>query len=80
MKVNEHLLQLIKHDLDKLNEAAIIVDGKYIKPGGCYYFGTDPLHVLYNTNCPGIIKTEIEKIITTHIPDVEDGIFKQAEG
>lgn len=80
MKVDAHIAQLIQRDLEKLNASGIMVDGKPIDPGSCYYFGADPLHVLYNTNCPDMLKKEIEKIITTYIPDVENGTFKQAEG
>lgn len=79
MKVNDHTAQQIKKDLEKLNETDMVIDGRKVKPCTCYYFDTDPLHVLYNTNCPEMLKNEIERIIKTHIPDAEDSTFKQAE-
>lgn len=79
MRVSDEVASLIKEELKKLDESNVVVDGKNIKPCNCYYFDSNPLHVLYNINCPESLKREIERIIKTYIPDVESSTFRQAK-
>lgn len=61
--IQPHALEMVKAELMQLDNESLLLDGKYIKPSNCYYFGSNPLHVLYNTNCPESLKEKIETIL-----------------
>ena len=61
--IQPHSLEMVKAELMQLDNENLLLDGKYIKPSNCYYFGSNPLHVLYNTNCPESLKEKIETIL-----------------
>jgi hypothetical protein len=65
------ITEKIKRELDALDQEFVPVDGKYIKPSSCYYFGAHPAHILYNTNCPETLKAKINAILLKYIPDDE---------
>lgn len=56
----------LQAELNDLNNTFVEVDGRQLKAGDCYYFGTNPVHLLYNTNCPDTLKIIIEKIIAKY--------------
>ncbi|MFT3680155.1 MAG: hypothetical protein QM791_07765 [Ferruginibacter sp.] len=60
-------LEMLKKELSQLDECSIDIDGKNLRAGSCYYIGYNPLHVLYNTNCPESLKEKIESIISKYI-------------
>ncbi|MEO5592907.1 MAG: hypothetical protein ABIR15_10615 [Chitinophagaceae bacterium] len=57
---------LIQQELNQLEEKLILLEGKLIKPSQCYHFSQDPLHILYNTNCPEDLMEKIEAIIVKY--------------
>lgn len=61
--IEPHALEMVKAELMQLDKENVLVDGKELKPSNCYYFGSNPLHVLYNTNCPESLKEKIETIL-----------------
>ena len=65
-------VNLIEQDLAQLDETPVLLDGKLIKPSQCYKFSGNPLHVLYNTNCPDDLMGKIEAIMLKHKPANED--------
>ena len=58
---NEH--ELFLEELEKLDEELIEVDGRKMKPSQCYHIGLDPIHILYNQNCPESLKDKINSIL-----------------
>lgn len=61
--IEPHALEMVKAELMQLDEKNVLVDGKELRPSNCYYFGSNPLHILYNTNCPESLKEKIEHIL-----------------
>ena len=54
---------LIQQELDELEEEAVLLDGKLVKPSQCYRFSANPPYILYNTNCPEDLMEKIEAIL-----------------
>jgi hypothetical protein len=59
----------IKAELTELDNSLVEIDGRKLKPSNCYYFEANPAHILYNTNCPQILKEKIDRIILKYVPD-----------
>ena len=53
----------IQEELSLLDNQTIKADGIYLKPSQCYRFSLNPLHVLFNTNCPKNLKTKVLAIL-----------------
>ena len=69
-KLNRSGIERIKAELSELDRQLIDADGIQLKPSQCYHFGIDPLHVLFNTNCPDDLKQKVQKIISRHVATV----------
>lgn len=69
-KVNKFGIERIKAELSELDREMVKADGILLKPSQCYHFGADPLHVLFNTNCPDDLKQKVQDIISRHVADV----------
>jgi hypothetical protein len=76
MNVSKENVEKLQEELLKLDTTNVVVNGKFIKPSSCYYLGSQPLHVLYNTNCPDTLKEIIDDIITKYSAKDEDGSHK----
>ena len=63
----------IKAELSALDAEMLDIEGEKIKPSQCYHFEGDPLHVLFNTNCPDSLREKIKMIISKYIPSYETG-------
>jgi hypothetical protein len=74
-KVPPELEEKIKAELEQLNRSYVEVNGKPVNPGNCYYFDTNPPHVLYNTNCPDSLKERINQIISKYILEDEGSAY-----
>lgn len=59
-------VQKIMNELQQLDQGYIDADGISLKPSQCYYVGTDPFHILFNTNCPDSLKQRIETIVSLY--------------
>jgi hypothetical protein len=59
-------LNKVKAELGELDRYFVEIDGKKFKPSQCYRFDPDPVHVLYNTNCPDGLRKKIEAIISRY--------------
>ena len=58
-------------ELKALDSELVPVDGSLLKPSQCYHFETDPVHLLFNTNCPDDLRQKINAIVQKHIPENE---------
>lgn len=65
-------LPKLKAELEGLDMAYVEVEGKQVKPSSCYYFGDSPAHILYNTNCPEMLRHTIEDILQKYITDDDE--------
>jgi len=52
----------IKQAMDELGRQTVLADGTPIEACQCYYFSLNPLHVLFNDNCPEVLKENIRSI------------------
>jgi len=59
----------IRLALSHLDKEKIQIEGASMKPSECYHFSTDPLHLLFNTNCPESLKEKISGIVQQYYPD-----------
>jgi hypothetical protein len=66
-------LEKLQKELKELDKELVQVDGGHLKPSQCYRFETDPVHMMYNTNCPDSLKQKIEAILSRHLPTYESG-------
>jgi hypothetical protein len=55
--------QLLLHELEKIEEAVVVLDDKELKPSQCFHIESDPPHVLFNENCPESLKIRINEIL-----------------
>jgi hypothetical protein len=60
-----------KEELGELERELVQIDGKHLKPSQCYRFNVDPVHVLFNTNCPDSLKKKINSIIAKYTKSEE---------
>lgn len=66
------LVQKIQSELNELDREFVTIDGKTMKPSQCFRFSADPMHVLFNTNCPDTLKERVNAIIAKYSPRDED--------
>jgi hypothetical protein len=66
-ELNKFDVERIKAELSELDRETVDADGVRLKPSQCYHFEADPLHVLFNTNCPDTLKRRVQEIISRHI-------------
>ena len=70
--VNPTIIDSIKAELEGLDKNMVRIDGRELKPSQCYRIELDPVHVLFNTNCPDDLRVKVESILSKYIPGVED--------
>lgn len=66
-------LENLVSELNELDKEMVTIDGVALKPSQCYHFGTDPVHLLFNINCPERLKEKVNAIIAKHLPEYESG-------
>ena len=54
--------QALKAAMDALGNRTVLIDGTEMPACKCYYFSLNPLHVLFNDNCPELLKESIRSI------------------
>jgi hypothetical protein len=65
---DESKLNQLKVELADLDRETVEVDGIKLKPSQCYRLETDPAHVLFNTNCPCLLKERIQALMSKYLP------------
>ncbi|MGC4038649.1 MAG: hypothetical protein QM764_21985 [Chitinophagaceae bacterium] len=66
--LSQDSVKKIMTELELLDQGLVEADGLQLKPSQCYYVGTDPFHILYNTNCPDSLKERIDSIVSFYLP------------
>ena len=64
-------------ELGELDRQLVWVEGKLLKPSQCFRYETDPLHYMFNTNCPEELKEKVQAIFNKHIPAYENRASQQ---
>ncbi len=59
------------NELKGLDKELVEIGGLHLKPSQCYHFETDPVHILFNTNCPDDLRQKIQDILTKYLPGDE---------
>jgi hypothetical protein len=67
--IDQALIDKVKFELGELERESVSIGDKLLKPSQCYRFGTNPLHVMFNTNCPDSLKEKVERILFKYLPD-----------
>lgn len=62
------ILNKIRAELGELDRELVTIDGKVLKPSQCFRFSADPMHILFNTNCPDTLKQRVNAIIAKYSP------------
>lgn len=65
-QLDAQIIEKMKAELGELDRDAVIIDGIHLKPSQCYHFDTDPMHILFNTNCPDSLKEKVEAILSKY--------------
>jgi hypothetical protein len=65
------LVNKLQFELNELDRELVRIDGHNMKPSQCYRFSADPMHVLFNTNCPDSLKERVNAIIAKYSPQDE---------
>jgi hypothetical protein len=60
--MDKTLYKKVMAELLELDKEIIEIDGKRLKPSQCYHLSFDPVHLLFNTNCPDALKEKILSI------------------
>lgn len=60
-------MALPKQIIDQIRTELEAVNGEWRDADKCYYFETDPPHVLFNTNCPDLLQSRIRSILSKYI-------------
>jgi hypothetical protein len=71
-KVTSNVINSIRAELNLLDKEMVSVDDRQLKPSQCYRIELDPVHVLFNTNCPDDLRAKVQSILSKYIPGVED--------
>lgn len=55
--------ELLLEELDALDREPVEVEGRLMRPSQCYHVSIDPVHVLFNENCPASLKEKVNTIL-----------------
>lgn len=64
--MDTHITKLIT-ELNDPDRQLVTVDGRLVKPSQCFRYETDPLHYMFNTNCPKELKQQVQAIFKKHV-------------
>jgi|GEM_PF-2673047 hypothetical protein len=64
--IDHNLYEHFLAELAALDEQTMVVDGKELKPSQCYHLGVEPVHILFNTNCPDLLKQKLNALLVKY--------------
>jgi hypothetical protein len=67
MDNSKEIIEKVKEELHQLDQFLVEVNGKQLKPSQCYHFEADPMHVMYNINCPDALRARVQEILSKHL-------------
>lgn len=72
-KIDTSVINSIRAELQSLDDEIIQIDGNRLKASQCYRFELDPMHVMFNTNCPDHLRERVNSILSKYIHSNESG-------
>jgi hypothetical protein len=72
MPIRHDIVTKIHAELSELDRELATIDGKVLKPSQCFRFSPEPMHVLFNTNCPDSLKEKVNAIIAKYSPPANE--------
>jgi hypothetical protein len=70
---NSSPLDQMNAELQALDQEKFDLMDSSLKPSQCYHFGTEPAHLLFNTNCPDSLRKKVKAIMAKYVSGYEDG-------
>ncbi len=61
------VVERLTAELQALDDEMVELEGRQLKPSSCFRVDLDPVHVLFNTNCPDSLKEKVEALLTRHL-------------
>jgi hypothetical protein len=74
--MNPEIVNKVKAELAELDREMVEVDGNMLKASQCYHFDLQPMHILFNTNCPDKVKSKVQAILSRYFPANENSPLK----
>ncbi len=59
-------LEMLRAELRELDRQYVNIGRKKLRPSQCYRIDVNPLHLLFNTNCPEELKRKLEAIVSKY--------------
>lgn len=59
-------LEMLQAELQELDRQYVSIGRKKLRPSQCYRIDVNPLHLLFNTNCPDELKRKLEAIVSKY--------------
>ncbi len=64
--MNPTVLKQVVEELNKLDEENLDIEGMCMKPSQCFHYSLQPVHLLFNTNCPEELRKKVFNIFTKY--------------
>lgn len=61
--INRTEHEMLLDELETLDREVIELKGLTMKPSQCYHLSVDPVHILFNENCPEWLKDRVNGIL-----------------
>src|ERR1700741_2339920 len=68
--MNNNIKKLLR-ELEELDNDPVEIEGNLLKPSQCYHLETNPVHLLFNTNCPESLKQKLLALLTRYVHSYE---------
>ncbi len=59
----------LRDELDEVNRDWLKIEGTNLSGIQCYHLETNPPHLLFNTNCPELLRSKLTSILNKYFPD-----------
>lgn len=66
---SDNSVAFILSELRKLDNESVMVRGKKMRPSQCYRLGLNPVHLMFNTNCPDTLKQKLRELLAKYTRD-----------
>ena len=64
--ITPEFLEMLKAELRDLDQQYVNIGRRKMRPSQCYRIDVNPLHLLFNTNCPDELKRKLEAIVSKY--------------
>ena len=64
--ITPEYLEMLKAELRDLDQQYVNIGRRKMRPSQCYRIDINPIHLLFNTNCPDELKRKLEAIVSKY--------------